>query len=133
MRSSDAVAASVWADAAICSVDADVSSVEADTCCVAADVCSATAAPDPASSKAPWKIYNIGNSHPEELTYVISLLEKEFGRVADKQLEPMQPGDVEATYADTAALEQAIGFKPATPIEDGIAQFAKWYREYMRA
>lgn len=88
--------------------------------------------PDPASSKAPWKIYNIGNSHPEELTYVISLLEKEFGRVADKQLEPMQPGDVEATYADTAALEQAIGFKPSTRIEDGIARFAKWYREYAR-
>ncbi|MCG2632699.1 NAD-dependent epimerase [Bradyrhizobium sp. WYCCWR 13023] len=89
-------------------------------------------APDPASSKAPWKIYNIGNSHPEELTYVISLLEKEFGRVADKQLEPMQPGDVEATFADTAALEQAIGFKPSTRIEDGIARFAKWYREYAR-
>jgi UDP-glucuronate 4-epimerase len=87
-------------------------------------------APDPANSKAPWKIYNIGNSHPEELTYVVSLLEKEFGRVVEKQLEPMQPGDVEATYADVAALERDIGFKPATRIGDGIAMFAKWYREY---
>lgn len=87
-------------------------------------------APDPATSKAPWKIYNIGNSHPEDLMYVVSLLEKEFGRVAVKHLEPMQPGDVEATYADVAALERDIGFKPATRIEDGIAKFAKWYREY---
>jgi UDP-glucuronate 4-epimerase len=88
--------------------------------------------PDPATSKAPWTVYNIGNNHPEELTHVISLLEKEFGRPAIKEMLPMQPGDVEATYADVADLERDIGFKPATPIEDGIARFAKWYRDYQR-
>jgi UDP-glucuronate 4-epimerase len=88
--------------------------------------------PDPATSAAPWRIYNIGNSHPEELTYVISLLEKEFGRTAEKEMLPMQPGDVEATYADVADLERDIGFRPATSIEDGIAQFAKWYRDFHR-
>jgi UDP-glucuronate 4-epimerase len=88
--------------------------------------------PDPATSAAPWKVYNIGNSHPEELTYVISLLEKEFGRSAAKEMLPMQPGDVEATYADVAELERDIGFRPATPIEEGVARFAKWYREYHR-
>jgi UDP-glucuronate 4-epimerase len=86
--------------------------------------------PDPATSKAPWKVFNIGNNSPEELTHVVALLEKEFGRKAAQDLLPMQPGDVEATYADIAALEREIGFKPATPIEDGIARFAKWYREF---
>jgi UDP-glucuronate 4-epimerase len=87
-------------------------------------------APDPGSSRAPWKIYNIGNNHPENLTHVISLLEKQFGRTAIKDMLPMQPGDVEATYADVADLERDIGFRPATSIEDGIARFAKWYRDY---
>jgi UDP-glucuronate 4-epimerase len=88
--------------------------------------------PDPASSRAPWTVYNIGNNHPEDLMHVISLLEKEFGRPAIKEMLPMQPGDVEATYADVADLERDIGFKPATSIEDGIARFAKWYRDYHR-
>ncbi len=88
--------------------------------------------PDPATSKAPWKVYNIGNNNPEELTYVVSLLEKEFGQAARKDMLPMQPGDVEATYADITALEREIGFRPATRIEDGIARFAKWYREFHR-
>jgi UDP-glucuronate 4-epimerase len=88
--------------------------------------------PDPATSRAPWVVYNIGNNHPEDLMHVISLLEKEFGRAAIKEMLPMQPGDVEATYADVADLERDIGFKPATPIEDGIARFAKWYRDYHR-
>jgi len=86
--------------------------------------------PDPATSRAPWKVFNIGNNSPEELTHVVALLEKEFGRTAAKDMLPMQPGDVEATYADIAALEREIGFKPATSIEDGIARFAKWYREF---
>jgi UDP-glucuronate 4-epimerase len=86
--------------------------------------------PDPSTSAAPWKIYNIGNSHPEELGYVISLLEKEFGKSATKEMLPMQPGDVEATYADVSDLERDIGFRPSTSIEDGIASFAKWYREF---
>jgi len=88
--------------------------------------------PDPATSAASWKVYNIGNSRPEELTYVISLLEKEFGRSPAKEMLPMQPGDVEATYADVAELERDIGFRPATPIEEGVARFANWYREYHR-
>jgi UDP-glucuronate 4-epimerase len=86
--------------------------------------------PDPATSAAPWKIYNIGNNNPEELMHVVSLLEKEFGRTATKEMLPMQPGDVPATYADIEDLARQIGFRPATTIEDGIARFAKWYRDY---
>jgi UDP-glucuronate 4-epimerase len=86
--------------------------------------------PDPASSAAPWKIYNIGNNNPEELMHVVSLLEKEFGRTALKEMLPMQPGDVPATYADVEDLMRDVGFRPATKIEDGIARFAKWYRDY---
>jgi UDP-glucuronate 4-epimerase len=86
--------------------------------------------PDPATSAAPWKIYNIGNNNPEELLHVVSLLEKEFGRTAIKEMLPMQPGDVPATYADIEDLARDIGFRPSTTIEDGIEQFAKWYREY---
>jgi UDP-glucuronate 4-epimerase len=86
--------------------------------------------PDPASSAAPWKIYNIGNNRPEELMHVVGLLEKEFGRTAIKEMLPMQPGDVPATYADIEDLERDIGFKPSTTIEDGIARFSKWFREH---
>ncbi|MCP3413835.1 NAD-dependent epimerase [Bradyrhizobium brasilense] len=88
--------------------------------------------PDRATSSAPWKIYNIGNNKPEELTHVISLLEKELGKVAVREMLPMQPGDVEATYADVKDLERDIGFRPATPIEEGVARFVKWYRDYYR-
>ncbi len=86
--------------------------------------------PDPATSTAPWRIYNIGNNNPEELMHVVSLLEKEFGRTATKEMLPMQPGDVPATYADIEDLAHEIGFRPATTIEDGVARFAKWYRDY---
>ncbi|WP_426527671.1 NAD-dependent epimerase [Bradyrhizobium sp. McL0615] len=86
--------------------------------------------PDPSSSAAPWKIYNIGNNNPEDLMHVVSLLEKEFGRSATKEMVPMQPGDVPATYADVEDLVRDIGFRPATTIEDGIGRFAKWYRKY---
>ncbi len=89
--------------------------------------------PDPASSAAPWKIYNIGNNRPEELMHVVAVLEKEFGRPAIKEMLPMQPGDVPATYADIEDLERDIGFKPSTTIEDGIARFSKWFREYHKA
>ena len=92
-----------------------------------------SADPDPASSAAPWKIYNIGNNRPEELMHVVALLEKEFGRPAIKEMLPMQPGDVPATYADIEDLERDIGFKPSTTIEDGIARFSKWFREYHKA
>jgi UDP-glucuronate 4-epimerase len=86
--------------------------------------------PDPATSAAPWKIYNIGNNNPEDLMHVVSLLEKEFGRTAIKEMLPMQPGDVPATCADIEDLAREIGFRPATTIEDGIARFAKWYSDY---
>jgi UDP-glucuronate 4-epimerase len=89
--------------------------------------------PDPASSAAPWKIYNIGNNRPEELMNVVALLEKEFGRTALKEMLPMQPGDVPATYADVDDLARDVGFKPSTTIEDGIARFSKWFREYHKA
>ena len=87
-------------------------------------------ASDPSSSKAPWKIYNIGNNTPEELLRVVSLLEEKLGRTATKEMLSMQPGDVPATYADIDDLARDIGFKPATSIEDGIERFVKWYREY---
>jgi UDP-glucuronate 4-epimerase len=86
--------------------------------------------PDPGTSSAPWKIYNIGNSRPEELTYVVSLLERGLGRTAVKEMLPMQPGDVEATYADVKDLENDVGFRPATSIELGVARFVKWYSDY---
>jgi UDP-glucuronate 4-epimerase len=86
--------------------------------------------PDPATSTAPWKIYNIGNNNPEEIKYVVSLLEKEFGRTATKEMLPMQPGDVPATYADIEDLARETGFRPTTTIEEGVARFAKWYRDY---
>src|SRR5216684_3493768 len=86
--------------------------------------------PDPATSAAPWKIYNIGNNNPQDLMHVVSLLEKEFCRTALKEMLPMQPGDVLATYADVEDLAREVGFRPATKIEEGIARFAKWYRDY---
>jgi UDP-glucuronate 4-epimerase len=87
-------------------------------------------APDPASSTAPYRLYNIGNHQPVELLYLIELLENALRRKAKKNLLPMQPGDVIDTVADVAALERDFGFAPATPIEQGIARFVAWYREY---
>ncbi len=89
--------------------------------------------PDPSTSAAPWKIYNIGNNRPEELMHVVAILEKEFGRTAIKEMLPMQAGDVPATYADVDDLVRDVGFKPATSIEEGIARFSKWFREYHKA
>jgi UDP-glucuronate 4-epimerase len=88
--------------------------------------------PDPGSSSAPWRIYNIGNNEPTELKTVVEILEKEFGRIAQKEMLPMQPGDVHTTYADINDLVREIGFSPSTSIEDGIHRFAAWYREYHR-
>ncbi len=90
------------------------------------------ASPDPGSSYAPYKIYNIGNNSPVELMHFINVLEKELGREAVKNLLPIQPGDVPATFADVDDLMRDVGFKPATSIEDGIGRFVKWYREYYR-
>ncbi|MEK6749153.1 MAG: NAD-dependent epimerase [Pseudomonadota bacterium] len=86
--------------------------------------------PDPASSLAPYRIYNIGNNQPVELAYYIETLEKALGKKAIKKYLPLQPGDVPATYADIEALQQDVGFKPNTPIETGIARFVEWYRGY---
>ncbi len=88
--------------------------------------------PDPGTSAAPWRVFNIGNNRPEELSHVVALLEKEFGRTAAKEMLPMQPGDVPATYADVDDLMREVGFRPSTSIEDGIARFAAWFREYYR-
>lgn len=90
-------------------------------------------APDPATSYAPYRLYNIGNNNPVELMRYIEVLEDCLGRKAEKNLLPMQPGDVPATYADVDDLIQDVGFKPDTPIAEGIRKFVEWYREYYRA
>jgi UDP-glucuronate 4-epimerase len=87
-------------------------------------------APDPATSKAPWRVYNIGNHTPVEVRYVLELLEKLVGKKTEIRLVGMQPGDVPATFADVEALTQAVNFQPATPIETGVARFVEWYRKY---
>ena len=86
--------------------------------------------PDPATSWAPHRVFNIGNSNPIQLMRFINCLEKKLGTTAIKQFEPMQPGDVISTAADTRALEKWIGFKPSTPIEKGVEEFTKWYLNY---
>ena len=88
------------------------------------------ARPDPAGSSAPWRIYNIGNNTPVELETFINVLERALGRKAVREDLPMQPGDVEATWADVDGLARDAGFAPHTPIERGIAAFVNWYREY---
>jgi UDP-glucuronate 4-epimerase len=84
--------------------------------------------PDPASSRAPWHVYNIGNSQPVEVTEVVRLIEEAVGKRAIRKLLPMQPGDVPATFADVADLERAIGFRPKTSIAEGVRRFVDWYR-----
>ncbi len=88
------------------------------------------ARPDPATSSAPYRLYNIGSNSPVELMHFIGCLEKALGREAKKNFLPMQPGDVPNTFANVDDLVADIGFKPATPIEDGIARFVDWYRSY---
>ena len=88
--------------------------------------------PDPASSAAPYRLYNIGNNSPVELLDLIAAIEKAIDRPAELNLLPMQPGDVPATYADVDDLVRDVGFTPATPIDVGIARFVAWYRDYYR-
>ena len=88
------------------------------------------AAPVPATSSRPYRVYNIGNNHPVKLLRYIEVLEECLGKKAVLDLQPMQPGDVQATYADVSALDAAVGFHPATPVETGIARFVEWYRGY---
>jgi UDP-glucuronate 4-epimerase len=90
------------------------------------------AAPNPARSCAPYRIFNIGNGKPESLLKYIEAIEESLGRKAQKQFLPMQPGDVPNTFADTSALEKATGFKPATPISQGVRQFVQWYKNRYR-
>lgn len=87
-------------------------------------------APDPASSKGPYKVYNIGNSSPVNLMDFILEIEKQLGKEAKKDFLPMQDGDVPATWADVRELSENLGYKPNTPVETGVKQFVEWYREY---
>lgn len=87
-------------------------------------------APDPASSFAPYRVYNIGNNKPVELLHFIEIIEQQLGKTAIKNFLPLQDGDVPETYADVSDLMREIDFKPATPIEVGIAKFVNWYKEY---
>lgn len=91
------------------------------------------ASPDPGASAAPWRIYNIGNNKPEQLLHVVEVLEAALGRKAVRELAPMEPGDVPATYADVDDLMRDVGFRPATSIEDGVGRFVHWFREYHKS
>ncbi|MBW7452538.1 NAD-dependent epimerase [Paenibacillus sepulcri] len=86
--------------------------------------------PDPSTSTAPYRIYNIGNNNPVELKHFISVIEKKLNRTANKEYLPMQPGDVHETYADVDALVREIDFKPQTSIEEGLDKFLDWYLQY---
>ena len=86
--------------------------------------------PDPSSSRAPWRIYNIGNSEPVELLHYIELMEQAFGKTTTKVLLPLQAGDVEHTYADVSALRDEIGYRPQVSIKEGLQRFADWYRQF---
>ena len=88
--------------------------------------------PDSARSSAPWRLYNIGNHRPVELMRYIEVLESSLGRKARLDLQPMQPGDVQSTYADVSELAAATGFQPSTTIETGVQRFVDWYRSYYR-
>ena len=89
-------------------------------------------APDPATSTAPYRLYNIGSNRPVELLRYIEVLEQCLGRVAIKNMLPLQTGDVPDTYADVDALVEDVGYRPSTPVEEGVARFVAWYREYYR-
>ena len=86
--------------------------------------------PDPGTSTAPYRIYNIGNSQPVELLHYIEVLEDCLGKKADKNLLPLQAGDVPDTYADVQDLIDDVGYKPATPVETGVKNFVEWYLDY---
>jgi UDP-glucuronate 4-epimerase len=87
---------------------------------------------DPNRSKAPYKLYNIGNSQPIELLTFIEILETCLGKTANKNFLPLQAGDVVATYADVTSLMEDVGFQPKTSLQEGIAQFVNWYLEYYK-
>jgi UDP-glucuronate 4-epimerase len=89
--------------------------------------------PDPATSRAPWRVYNIGNHTPVEVPEVVRLIEEALGKPARRELLPMQPGDVPETFADVEDLRRDVGFAPATPIADGVRRFVDWFRAYRKA
>lgn len=91
-----------------------------------------SALPDPATSSAPWRIFNIGNNNPVKLTQYVEALEEALGKKAIVELLPLQAGDVPDTFADTLALEQAVGYKPETSVREGVGRFVKWYRAYFK-
>ncbi|NOZ40855.1 MAG: NAD-dependent epimerase [Planctomycetes bacterium] len=86
--------------------------------------------PEPGSSYAPFRLYNIGNNQPVELNHFIGEIEQALGMKASRNMLPMQPGDVPVTFADISELEDAVGFRPSTTIEEGVARFVQWYRGY---
>ncbi|MGH8510131.1 MAG: NAD-dependent epimerase [Gammaproteobacteria bacterium] len=86
--------------------------------------------PDPGTSRAPYRLYNIGNNKPVHLMRFIEVLEETLGKKAQKNFLPMQPGDVPDTYADVTDLERDVGYRPSTPVEVGIAKFVSWYKDY---
>jgi UDP-glucuronate 4-epimerase len=88
--------------------------------------------PDPATSNAPFRLFNIGNNAPVKLSAYIEAIEAALGRKATRELLPLQPGDVPDTYADVSALERAVGYKPATPVTEGVGRFIDWYSDYYR-
>src|SRR6266478_1577467 len=87
-------------------------------------------APDPASSSAPFRLYNIGNNQPVQLLRYIEIIEECLGRKASRNLLPLQPGDVPETYADIDDLVRDVGYRPATPVEVGVGKFVDWFCEY---
>ena len=89
--------------------------------------------PNPGTSNAPYRLYNIGNNHPVQLLDLIACLEKALGVTAKKRFLPMQPGDIEATYADIARLQNDVGFRPATPVEKGLDNFVAWFKEFYKS
>ncbi|ODA94206.1 capsular biosynthesis protein CpsI [Mesorhizobium sp. SEMIA 3007] len=86
--------------------------------------------PDPATSSAPWRIFNIGNNNPVRLTAYVEALESALGRKAVIELLPLQAGDVPDTFADTSALQEAVGYRPGTSVSDGVGRFVEWYQAY---
>ncbi len=92
-----------------------------------------SATPDPGTSRAPYRLYNIGNQQPVELMRYIEVIEDCLGKQADKNMLPLQPGDVPDTWADTEALAADVGYQPGTPIEVGVKNFIDWYLEYYKA
>lgn len=91
-----------------------------------------SAEPDPASSPAPWRIYNVGNNRPVSLMDYMGALEKALAREAKKEFLPLQAGDVSDTFADVEDLSRDLGYRPSTSVEEGIGRFVSWYREYFQ-